>query len=222
MEELADHGDGRAVYVSDPAKAQDLFVHQLPATLELRARNAKAQVGFDPRQVESFRLIGYDDRGLRAEDFRNDRVDGGEIGPGHSVTALYAVRLRQGAAGHLADVTVRWLDPDTGAADESTKAVTVEQLAPPLWTATSPRLRVDAAAAYFAEVLRDGGDGGHAPRSPYVAPAQGPFITQGRVPGEPWIELAELSRQMNGLVTLTEDKNVAELADLIRRAGRTT
>lgn len=215
MEELADHGDGRAVYVSEPEKARDLFVHQLPATLELRARDAKAQVDFDPRQVESFRLIGFDDRGLRSEDFRDDRVDGGEIGPGHAVTALYAVRLRQGAAGHLADVTVRWQDPDTGTAAETGRTVTVADLAPWLWTNGAPRLRVDAAAAYFAEVLRDG-DHGH-PRRPYVAPAQGPFVTHGRVPGEPWLDLAELSRQVTELAALTEDKDVAELGDLIRR-----
>lgn len=217
MEELADHGDGRAVYVSEPAKARELFVHQLPATLELRARDAKAQVGFDPRQVESFRLIGFDDRGLRPEDFRDDRADGGEIGPGHSVTALYAVRLRPAAAGHLADITVRWLDPDTGRADETGRTVTVAELAPSLWTAGSPRLRVDAAAAYFAEFLRDG-DPGHAPRSPYVTPAQGPFVTRGRVPGEPWIGPAELSRQVTELAALTEDEDVTELGDLIRQA----
>jgi Ca-activated chloride channel family protein len=217
MEQLADHGDGRAVYVSDRAKAGDLFVHQLPATLELRARDAKAQVAFDPARVDSFRLIGFDDRGLTAEDFRDDAADGGEIGPGHAVTALYAVRLKAGASGHLADVTVRWQDPDTRGPQEAGRTVTVDDLSPALWSDGSARLRVDAAAAYFAEILRDG-DRGYAPQSPYVTPANGPLVTHGRVPGEPEISLDLLAREVTGLASTTEDKDVRELGDLIRRA----
>src|SRR5918992_781098 len=217
MEELADHGDGRAVYVSERAKAREMFVRELPATLELRARDAKAQVAFDSAQVESFRLIGYDNRGLKAEDFRDDTVDGGEIGPGHSVTALYAVRLRPGADGHVGDVTVRWQDPDTREAQENGRTITVGDLAPDLWSAGSPRLRVAVAAAYFAEVLRDGSQG-HPPRSPYVTPAQGPFITQGRVPGEAWVELDLLAKFLNLGSSTEEDPAVFELSGLIKRA----
>jgi Ca-activated chloride channel family protein len=217
MEQLADNGDGRAVYVSDRAKARDLFARELPATVELRARDAKAQVGFDPQRVESYRLIGFDDRGLKSEDFRNDAADGGEIGPGHAVTALFAVRLRPDAEGHLADVTVRWTDPDTRKAQETGRTVTVADLAPELWAARSPRLRVSAAAAFFAEDLRDG-DRGYAPQSPYVTPSEGPFVTRGRVPGEPQMSLDELSGRVSELASATEDNDVAELRDLIRRA----
>jgi Ca-activated chloride channel family protein len=221
MEQLADHGDGRAVYVSERSKAREMFVHELPATLELRARDAKAQVAFDSQQVESFRLIGYDDRGLKAEDFRNDTVDGGEIGPGHSVTALYAVRLRPGAAGHLGDVTVRWQDPGTRRPQENGRTITVSDLAPELWSAGSARLRVDAAAAYFAELLRDGGPGnghGSPPRSPNVSPATGPFITHGHVPGESWLDLGRLSTYVGDVSRTDEDGDVTGLADLIHRA----
>ncbi|HEU5158374.1 MAG TPA: von Willebrand factor type A domain-containing protein [Streptosporangiaceae bacterium] len=219
MEQLADHGDGRAVYVSERAKAREIFVRDLPATLELRARDAKAQVAFDAGQVESFRLIGYDDRGLRAEDFRDDTVDGGEIGPGHSVTALYAVRLRPGAAGHVGDVMVRWQDPDTRRPQENGRTITVGDLAPDLWSAGGTRLRIDAAAAYFAELLRDGDTrrGGPA-RSPYVRPASGPFVTHGRVPGEPWTDLGQLAGYVDALSRTAEDAEVSELADLIHRA----
>jgi Ca-activated chloride channel homolog len=223
MEQLADHGDGRAVYVSERSKAREIFVRDLPATLELRARDAKAQVAFDSRQVESFRLIGYDNRGLRPEDFRNDTVDGGEIGPGHSVTALYAVRLRPGATGHLGDISVRWQDPDTREAQENGRSVTISDLAPDLWTAGATRLRIDAAAAYFAELLRDGGAGherGSRPRSPYVSPASGPFVTQGRVPGEPWIDLGQLAAHVGDLSRAEEDGEVIELAGLIQRAQK--
>ncbi|WP_033314767.1 VWA domain-containing protein, partial [Streptomyces iakyrus] len=90
-----------------------VFSEQLPRNVDLTARDAKAQVAFDPETVEEFRLIGYDNRRVADEDFRDDRVDGGEVGPGHTVTALYAVRTEPGARGHLATATVRWLDPET-------------------------------------------------------------------------------------------------------------
>ena len=63
----------------------------------MRALDAKAQVTFDAAAVASYRLIGYENRAVADERFRDDRVDGGEVGPGHSVTALYAVRLAEGA-----------------------------------------------------------------------------------------------------------------------------
>ncbi|MFP3962767.1 von Willebrand factor type A domain-containing protein [Actinomadura fulvescens] len=217
MEELADHGNGRAVYISDAEKAKRLFVEQLPATVEVRARDAKAQVAFDSRQVDTYRLIGYDNRGLRPQDLRDDSVDGGEIGPGHSVTALYAVRLRPGASGHLADVTVRWQDPDSGRAAEQGRTITVGDLSPDLWESGTPRLRVAVAAAYFAEHLRDR-DPGHGAQSPYTTPSQGPFISQGRVPGEQVADLPELIRQVTALGSATEDRDVRELADLMSRA----
>ncbi len=107
MERLADHGDGFAVYVSEPDQAERLFVDRLPATIDLRALDAKAQVVFDPATVASYRLIGYENRAIADEDFRDDRVDGGEVGPGHTVTALYEIRLRPGGSGRLAEVAVR-------------------------------------------------------------------------------------------------------------------
>ncbi|MEU5878835.1 von Willebrand factor type A domain-containing protein [Spirillospora sp. NPDC047279] len=217
MEQLADNGNGRAVYVSDVEKAKRLFVQQLPATIELRAKDAKAQVAFDSRTVQTFRLIGYDNRGLRPQDLRDDSVDGGEIGPGHSVTALYAVRLRPEASGHLADVTVRWQDPGTGEPAEQERPITVDDVSPDLWESGAPRLRVSVAAAYFAEHLRDR-DPGYAPQSPYTTPSQGPFVTQGRLPGEQTADLGLLARQAAELGTTTEDRDVRELADLINRA----
>ena len=102
MERLVDKGDGHTVYVSDQEEARRVFCDELPAQVELRARDAKAQVSFDPRNVERFRLIGYDNRRVADDSFRDDSVDGGEVGPGHTVTALYAVRLRPGASGHVA------------------------------------------------------------------------------------------------------------------------
>ncbi|MYU47664.1 DUF3520 domain-containing protein, partial [Streptomyces sp. SID7803] len=89
MEELTNKGDGHTTYIADEEQARKVFVDQLPpAHLELTARDAKAQVAFDPKTVEKFKLIGYEDRKVADDDFRDDSVDGGEVGPpGHTVTA---------------------------------------------------------------------------------------------------------------------------------------
>nr|BFE82034.1 VWA domain-containing protein [Planobispora longispora] len=129
MEQLADNGDGAAVYVSSVEDARKVFVERLGTTLDLRARDAKAQVVFNPAVVESYHLIGYENRALAAEDFRDDAKDGGEIGPGHSVTALYRVRLRSGASGQLATATVRWQDPDTRRPAEAGRSLETRALA---------------------------------------------------------------------------------------------
>jgi Ca-activated chloride channel family protein len=153
MEQLADRGDGFVVYISERKQARDLFVRKLPATLAVRAYDAKAQVVFDRTTVESFHLVGYEDRALNAEDFRDDSVDGGEVGPGHSVTALYLVRLRPNADGHMADVKVRWLDPKTREASERHASVDTGDL-DVAFSDASPTLQVSYVAAMFAEYLR--------------------------------------------------------------------
>ncbi|MGW2230050.1 YfbK domain-containing protein [Streptomyces formicae] len=163
MERLADKGDGHTAYVSDVEDAREVFCEQLPAHVELRARDAKAQVAFDPETVERFRLIGYDDRRVADEDFRDDSVDGGEIGPGHTVTALYAVRAKPGADGHLATASVRWLDPESRAPHEESGRIEAADLAGSLWRADGG-LQVSAIAAYFADGLRSGAEDYPRPR----------------------------------------------------------
>jgi Ca-activated chloride channel family protein len=195
MERLADKGDGHTTYVSTEAEARKVFVEQLPRHLELRARDAKAQVAFDPQTVKQFRLIGYENREVADEDFRDDRVDGGEVGPGHTVTALYAVRLRDGASGHVATATVRWLDPKTRAPHEASGSVETDAVDGALWGAPSKRLQITAVAAYFAESLRGGS-----------------------MPGAPG--LAALEERARALAATTEDSAVRELAVAIGRAQR--
>ncbi|NEE49627.1 DUF3520 domain-containing protein, partial [Streptomyces sp. SID8455] len=105
---------------------------------------------FDRKTVEQFRLIGYENRKVADEDFRDDSVDGGEVGPGHTVTALYAVRLREGASGTVAEATVRWLDPKTRKAYEESGSVRTGAIDGDLWGGGAPqRLQVAAVAAYF-------------------------------------------------------------------------
>ncbi|MFE0150515.1 von Willebrand factor type A domain-containing protein [Nonomuraea sp. NPDC059007] len=155
MEQLADNADGAAVYMSTEEDAAKIFGNQLTTTIELRARDAKAQVAFNPRAVESYQLIGYDNRALAAEEFRDDTKDGGEIGPGHSVTALYSVKLKPGGSGQLAAATVRWQDPDTRNPAEASKSVDVGDLSGDLWGKAPVRLQVDVVAAAFAMYMRD-------------------------------------------------------------------
>lgn len=196
MERLADRGDGFVVYVSERRQARDIFVRRLPATLSLRALDAKAQVQFDPKTVESYQLIGYENRQVEDSDFRNDRVDGGEIGPGHSVTALYLVRLAPEASGRVAEVRVRWLDPKTRQASESYESVAATDLSGD-FAGADPRLRVCYAAAFFAVSLR-GGEGARD------------------------VNLTDLARIADDAAARLNERQSDDLADLIHKATRLT
>ncbi|WP_051900315.1 vWA domain-containing protein [Streptomyces aureus] len=197
MERLADKGDGHTTYVAGRDDALTVFCDQLPQNIDLTARDAKAQVAFDPETVEQFRLIGYDDRKVADEDFRDDRVDGGEVGPGHTVTALYAVRTRPGASGHLATATVRWLDPSSRAPHEESQGLETGDLREGVWT-SAYSFQVTAVAAYFADTLRSG----DARRRP--------------LPGVP--SLDELTSRARTLANVTEDEDVSALATAIGQA----
>jgi Ca-activated chloride channel family protein len=155
MERLADKGDGYVLYVANRSQARDAFVKHLPANISLRALDAKAQVTFDSETVDAYRLVGYDDRRLSASAFRNDRIDGGEVGAGHAVTALYIVRLRPGVqyGDHVADVDVRWQDPVTREPSEVSNEVSVGDVAGGFGSG-DPHLRLAYAAAFFAEILK--------------------------------------------------------------------
>lgn len=91
MEQLADKGNGNFAYVDGELEARKVFVNQLGATLVTVAKDVKLQVEFNPARVAEYRLIGYENRVLAKEDFNNDRKDAGELGAGHSVTALYEI-----------------------------------------------------------------------------------------------------------------------------------
>jgi Ca-activated chloride channel family protein len=91
MERLADHGNGNYAYVDDQAEARKVLVREMGGTLVTIAKDVKVQVEFNPAEVRAYRLIGYENRVMAAEDFNNDRKDGGELGAGHSVTALYEI-----------------------------------------------------------------------------------------------------------------------------------
>ncbi|MFF0725870.1 von Willebrand factor type A domain-containing protein [Streptomyces sp. NPDC004134] len=222
MERLTNQGDGHTAYVSTTDEAREVFVEDLPRNVDLRARDAKAQVVFDPDAVSDYRLIGYDNRQVADEDFRNDAVDGGEVGPGHTVTALYAVRLAESASGSVATATVRWLDPDTRAPHEESSTVDAGALTGDLWGAAPPRLQLTALAAYFADALRGGSGAGTTPE-PYADGKEGTGTTGAGylpLPGAPTV--GELAGHAEDLAAETEDPAVGDLAETVRQAVELT
>jgi Ca-activated chloride channel family protein len=153
MEQLADNGDGNYAYVDTLAEAQKLFVEDLTSTLQVIARDAKVQVDFNSDIVARYRLIGYENRAVADQDFRNDAVDAGEIGAGHSVTALYAVQLWPGAQGRIATVQLRWEDPGNGEVREINGNFNTWDLSASFEEA-APRYHLAVIAAQYAELLR--------------------------------------------------------------------
>jgi Ca-activated chloride channel homolog len=106
MEKLADHGNGNYAYIDTISEAQKVLVHELGGTLYTVAKDVKIQVEWNPARVQAYRLIGYENRLLHNEDFTDDKKDAGEVGSGHSVTALYEVV----PVGIKTDVNIRMPD----------------------------------------------------------------------------------------------------------------
>jgi Ca-activated chloride channel family protein len=154
MEQLADMGDGFYAYVDTHEEAERLFKHQLVSTLQVIALDAKIQVEFNPEVVSRYRLVGFENRAVADEDFRNNSVDAAEIGAGHSVTALYEIKLFSGARGEIATVHLRWEDPDTERVREISETVYTRDLADSFYQA-DPYFQMDVLVAEFAEILRD-------------------------------------------------------------------
>lgn len=150
METLTNTGNGTAYYVHGRDEAERLFVDRLESTLTVVASDSKVQVEFDPSTVARWRLIGYDNRDLADDDFRDDTVDAGEVGAGHEVTAIYEVELAGAGPDDLGAVHVRWAHPGSGAVSEVRTPITLDHV-----TGTAgPGFGTAVAAAALAEVLR--------------------------------------------------------------------
>ena len=102
MEQLADAGNGNYAYIDTLNEANKVLVSEMSSTLQTIAKDVKIQIEFNPATVTEYRLIGYENRALKREDFNNDKVDAGDIGAGHTVTALYELTLA-GSAGSRMD-----------------------------------------------------------------------------------------------------------------------
>lgn len=197
LEQFADRGNGFYAYVDTVREAERLFVHDLTGTIAAVALDAKVQVTFHPEAVSRFRLLGYENRQLDDDALRDDTADGGEIGAGHTVTALYELTLVEGAApagaAELATVDLRWTDPDGGGPVERSATLTAADLG--RFAQASDRFRQDILVAAFAESLRG------APWSERVSPAQ----------------IADNARVL--ATVLPEDPDLVEFAELTRTAA---
>ena len=155
MEQLADHGDGNYAYVDDIHEAKRVFVDRLPSLIQTVAREARVQVRFDPGIVESYRLLGYENRDVADPDFRDDTKDAGEIGVGHRVSALYEVKLspEPSEGSTLGKVHLRYRSVESDEVREIEETMELAHIARS-WEAASPSLRLAAVVAELAEVLR--------------------------------------------------------------------
>ncbi|MDG2519493.1 vWA domain-containing protein [Lysobacter soli] len=172
-ERLADVGDGNHAYIDSVREARKVLVQQMGGTLLTIARDVKIQVEFNPAQVAEYRLIGYENRILQREDFANDKVDAGDIGAGHQVTALYEITpagssatrvapLRYGDAkvakpdlaigNELAHLRLRYKLPG----QDASKLIETPILASQLTRTPGESLRFASAVAGFADALRGG------------------------------------------------------------------
>lgn len=195
MEQLANKGDGFYAYVDTVDEAKKLFLEDLTSTLQVIAYDAKVQIDFNQDVVSYYRLIGYENRDVADKDFRNDAVDAGEIGAGHSVTALYAVMFRESAQGRIATVQLRWEDPDTHKVSEINGNLNTWDLAED-FEDTDAHYQLAVIAAQYAEVLR---------HSPW---ANGTSVNQ-------------LVREADRIASLLRyDDEVSEFAQLVERADR--
>ncbi|KAF1707943.1 vWA domain-containing protein [Pseudoxanthomonas sacheonensis] len=170
-ERLADVGDGNHAYIDTPQEARKVLVEEMQATLLTIARDVKIQIEFNPALVSEYRLIGYENRLLNREDFANDKVDAGDIGAGHEVTALYEITpvgsaaerlpvLRYGSgkpeaagnANELAHLRLRYKLPGA----DSSRLIETPILRSSLTTQPSQSLRFASAVSAYADLLRGG------------------------------------------------------------------
>jgi Ca-activated chloride channel family protein len=169
-ERLADLGNGNHSYIDSAMEGRKVLVDELSSTMLTIAQDVKIRVEFNPAVVAEYRLIGYENRALRREDFNNDKIDAGEIGAGHDVTALYELTLvgsggesvdplrygartvASGAGGELGMLKLRFKQPGA----ETSRLLQKPLQRTLLKAQASPRLRWSAAVAAYADLLRGG------------------------------------------------------------------
>ncbi len=174
MEQIANVGNGNAAYIDSLREAQKVLVNEMQATLLTIASDVKIQIEFNPAVVSEYRLIGYENRMLQREDFANDKVDAGDIGAGHTVTALYEISLlgdggeqvsalryqdNANASTHSKDeialIKLRYKKPGEQQSIELTRVVHTADISDALGN-SSEDLRFAASVAGFAQLLRGG------------------------------------------------------------------
>ena len=175
MQRLAQNGNGNAAYIDSLSEARKVLVDEATAMLFPIAKDVKIQVEFNPDAISEYRLIGYEIRNLAREDFANDKVDAGDVGAGHTVTAIYEITPKgsgaeriaplryqsqgQGTASEFGDelayLKVRYKLPESGTSQLITRPVTAADASASLEGA-SDDVRFASAVAAFGQLLRGG------------------------------------------------------------------
>lgn len=165
MESLADNGNGNYFYIDDISESNRVLVTNLAGTLFTIAKDVKIQVEFNPEYVAEYRLIGYENRLMNAEDFENDKKDAGELGAGHTVTAIYEIvpgraktsdlkyqQKSTSVSNDLATIKLRYKRPN----EETSvlKEVVIQKDAAKTWSNSSNTFRFSTAVAGFSLILR--------------------------------------------------------------------
>ncbi len=204
MEDLADRGNGNYAYIDSIDEARKVLVDEAAATLVTIAKDVKIQVEFESAEVSAWRLIGYENRKLAHQDFADDTKDAGEIGAGHSVTALYEIVPARPAAqrsGDLMRVDLRWKSPAGETSTPMAHAVSGDARS---LASTSDDFRLAASAAQFGMLLRGSKHRGNSSWAGTVA------MVEGAMGSEPTCERAELSELIG---------RAAQLSGVVSRAG---
>ncbi|MCK5335980.1 MAG: DUF3520 domain-containing protein, partial [Gammaproteobacteria bacterium] len=174
MEQLADAANGNYSYIDTLKEAQKVLVDEMSSTLKTVAKDVKIQVEFNPSVIAEYRLIGYENRKLKKEDFNNDKVDAGEIGAGHTVTAFYEVTLTNSKqrqidalryqakpvitdknSNELAFVKIRYKEPNKDTSKLITQAVYVSNMHKTIDQTTND-FRFASSVIGFGELLKGG------------------------------------------------------------------
>ena len=174
MQSLAQAGNGNASYIDSYREAQKVLVNEIGATLKTIASDVKIQIEFNPARISEYRLIGYETRALRREDFNNDKVDAGDLGAGHTVTAIYELTpvgstspytdpLRYGKtgpatgadlSGEIGHFKLRYKRPGETESQLISQSITDEQVFDSM-SAVSTDVRFATAVAAFGQKLRN-------------------------------------------------------------------
>ena len=240
MQRLAQNGNGNAAYIDGLSEARKALVEESTSMLFPIAKDVKIQVEFNPSAISEYRLIGYETRMLAREDFRNDKVDAGEIGAGHTVTAIYEViptgsgaervgplrygrKEGDGSGGEVGDelafVKIRYKLPSSDTSELTTFAVTADDVYESVGAA--PReVRFGAAVAGFGQLLRGGRYTGDYGYNDVIALAEGargedPFGYRAELLG-----LVRLARSAAAIEPLRESAAEGCAEDLPDRDGR--
>jgi Ca-activated chloride channel family protein len=229
MEKLADAGNGNYGYIDDLLEARKTLVQEMGGTLVTVAKDVKLQVEFNPTRVQAYRLLGYEDRLLRDEDFANDAKDAGEVGAGHTVTALYEivrtgerldVNLPQAStlryqrpegiaspSGELLHVAMRYKAPDGDRSMLVTHPVAARSSVP------SESMRFASAVAGFGMLLRNSPNAGSLTWPEVVELARGARGSDRDGYRSDFIKLAEVAGELSRRIASTRSHPAARPVD---------